>query len=90
MQDSEIVAFIIGTGVVVFIWLNRVALKHVATRNLFIAAFAAAWCSWLLTNLEVFFLGDLLNILEHAFCALSSILLAVACWKTFCKKQGSV
>lgn len=90
MQENEIITFLIGTGIIIFIWLNRIALRHIPTKNLFVSAFAAAWFSWIFTNLEVFFLSDLLNCLEHICCTVSSILLAVACWKTFCCKQGDI
>lgn len=83
MQHIEIVIFLLGACVVMFIIANRSGLRRIPAWKTFISAFFALYISWVLTIFEDFFWRDFLNYLEHLGYAISSILLAVWCWQVF-------
>ncbi len=80
---NEIVMLSIGTGVLVFILSNRTRLKHLEAYRILIAAFCLMLAGWILTVLEGFFYEWLLNFLEHLCYAVSSLFVAIWCWKVF-------
>lgn len=82
MQESEIISFLLGLGVLAFVLVNRKQLKRIPFCSLILGSFSAILAAWTFTILEGFFLKDLFNILEHLGHTLSAVLLALWCWKT--------
>jgi flagellar biosynthesis protein FliQ len=83
MQENEIVAFVLGVGVLIFGCVNYSRLKLMPKYGILIVAFFVALAGSFLTNIESFFWNDLFQVLEHVCYAGTSILLAVWCWKVF-------
>ena len=83
ISGNEIVMLLIGVGVLIFILGNRPRLKSLPASNILIAGFFMLLVSWFLTVLEGFFWESFLNYIEHACCAVGSVLVAVWCWKVF-------
>jgi len=65
VQENEIVMLIIGLGVLIFLLGNRSQLKRIPFADFLLLAFHALLAGWILTVLEGFFWGELLNYLEH-------------------------
>ena len=53
-----------------------------------VIAFLVLEAGWLYTVLEGYFLGQLLNLIEHACYAVSSVFLCAWCWQAFIRRQG--
>jgi len=87
IHENEIIMLLLGVGVLIFILTSRLRLKQIPASNILTAAFYIAFASWVLTVLEGLFWEGFLNYLEHICYAVSSILLAVWCWKTFAAKK---
>ncbi len=90
IEENEIVMLIIGLGVLIFVLGNRMQLKRIPSAGFLLLAFHALLAGWVLTVLEGFFWGELLNYLEHMSYAVASFLLAVWCWKVFGGKRGAI
>jgi hypothetical protein len=84
--ENEVVMLLLGVGVMVFILGNRARLKNLPASNILFAAFYMMLAAWILTVLEGFFYEWLLNFIEHACYAVSSIFVAVWCWLVFGRK----
>lgn len=82
--ENEIVMLLIGVGVLIFILGSRSRLKRLPASNILIAGFYTLLAGWVLTVLEGLFWEGVLNHLEHLCNAVSSVLVAVWCWKVFC------
>jgi hypothetical protein len=80
---NEIVMLLIGVGVLIFILGNRPRLKSLPASKILIAGFYMLLVSWIVTVLEGFFWEGILNYIEHACCAVGSVLVAVWCCKVF-------
>jgi hypothetical protein len=80
--------FLLSTGCVIFIFVNRQKLKRIPLARTLIAGFSVLLAGYALTILEGLLWNDFLNILEHICYTASSILLAVWCWKIFEYKKG--
>jgi hypothetical protein len=80
-QENEVVMVILGFGTLLFIFSNRHQLKRLPSSATLLSSFFVLCLGWILTVLESFFFGDVLNLLEHASYAASSILLAIWCWQ---------
>lgn len=83
MQKNEIVAFVLSVGVLIFGCVNSSGLKLLPKSKILIVAFLVTLAGSFLTNIESFFWNDLFHVLEHVCYAVTSILLAVWCWKVF-------
>ena len=83
MQENEVVAFVLGVGVLIFGCAHYSRLKLLPKFGILIGAFLVTLAGSLLTNIESFFWNDLFQVLEHVCYAGTSILLAVWCWKVF-------
>jgi MFS superfamily sulfate permease-like transporter len=81
--ENEIVMLLIGVGVLIFILGSRSRLKRLPASNILIVGFYILLAGWVLTVLEGFFWEGVLNYLEHLCNAVSSVLVAVWCWKVF-------
>lgn len=86
--ESEIITLVLGVGVSVFIWFNRLELKKLAASKILIAAFGMFLAGWTLAIVENFLVPDFLNHLEHASHAIGSILVVLWCWKLFGMKEA--
>lgn len=81
IQESEVLALLLGIGVFVFLMTNRTQLFRAPYFGIIHAAFYAVLVGWILTILEGFLWEETLNFLEH-FCYMSSsVLLAVWTWR---------
>jgi hypothetical protein len=83
VQENEIVMLLLGIGVLIFTLNNLSQLKRIPKWRILIWTFHTVLGGWLLTVLESFFWNELLNLLEHTCYAVSSVLMAVWCWKVF-------
>ena len=83
IQENEIVMLLIGVGVLVFIFNNRVQFKRLPAWRIITSAFYALLGGWMLTVIEGFFWNQFFNLIEHICYATSSILVAAWCWKVF-------
>lgn len=81
--ENEVVMLLIGVGVLIFILTSRPRLKCLPASNILIAGFYVLLVGWVLTVLEGFFCERLLDCLEHMCYAVSSVLVAIWCWKVF-------
>ncbi len=88
--ENEIVMLSLGVGVLIFILGSRARLKHLAASKILIMAFYVLLAGWVLTVLEGFFYEWLLNFFEHLCYAVSSVFVAVWCWKVFGKRRETV
>lgn len=88
--ENEVVMLLIGVGVLIFILGSRPRLKDLPASNILIMGFYLLLVSWILTVLEGFFWEELLNYLEHAFYAVSSVFVAVWCWKVFGNRKEAL
>jgi uncharacterized membrane protein YdcZ (DUF606 family) len=70
---------LLGSGVFIFIIINRQKLKRFSSWKIIAASFYTFLGGILFTVLESFFLHELLNFLEHLFYMVSALLLAVWC-----------
>jgi len=83
VQENEIVMLLLGIGVLIFTLNNLSQLKLIPKWRILIWTFHIVLGGWLLTVLESFLWNELLNFLEHTCYAVSSVLMAVWCWKVF-------
>jgi len=87
--ENEIVMLLLGVGVLIFILGSRPRLKDLPASNILITGFYLVLAGWVLTVIEGFFLPEdsfryeFLNYLEHICYAISSVFVAVWCWKVF-------
>ncbi len=87
IDHSEIITFLIGIGVLIFILVNYSELKRLPSAKILIAAFCVMLAGWTFTILEGFFWKNILNFAEHLSYAISSVLLAAWCWRVFKKSK---
>ncbi len=88
--ENEIVMLSLGVGVLIFILGNRSRLKSLAASKILIMAFYVLLLGWTVTVMEGLFWEKILNYIEHACYAVSSIFVAVWCWKVFGKRRETV
>lgn len=89
MKFTEVITFIIASGVGLFILGRLRELKELPRRGLMLASYFLLWAAWLATNLEEYYLEDLLNYTEHLFEALSSVLLLLWVWQVMIREKGA-
>ena len=86
--ESEIITLVLGIGVLIFIYFNRVGLRHIPHFIILMTAFCMYLAGWTLAIVENFFLVEFLNHLEHLSHTIGSIFVAVWCWKQFALKEA--
>ena len=86
VQENEVVMLLLGVGVLVFILANRKRLADLPSVEILLVGYYLLLAGWLLTVLEGFFWGEVLNIVEHGLYAASAILVAAWCWRMFGQK----
>ncbi len=89
IQQSELITLLVGVGVAIYVLLNFRRLSRIPRFSTLLIAYISLLAAWALTVLEGFFLGDLLNILEHASYAVSSVTTTLWCWFVFIKGEES-
>jgi hypothetical protein len=87
LYENEVLMFLLGLGVLIFLLSNRGQLKSIPSIKMLFLGFLALLLAWAFTILEGCFLKNLFNYLEHAFYALSAILVAIWSWKVFSGKE---
>ncbi len=88
MQENEVVMLLMAIGVLIFILFNRRQIMRIEAAGLLVTAFCILLVGYVFTVLEGFFLSALLNFLEHACYAGSSVLIALWCMKVFKPKES--
>jgi hypothetical protein len=73
----------LGAGVLLFIVGNRNRLKRLPQSEVLVAGFCILLIGWTLTIIEGFLWRGFLNFMEHVCYSVSSVLVAVWCWKVF-------
>ena len=86
MYENEILAFLFGSVVLVFVGIYRDNIKRLPASHWLLASFVALWLAWGATNLEHLFLPAFFNVIEHFGYALNGILLFAWCW--FAMRNG--
>lgn len=66
VQSSEAVSLVIGSAILVFLFVYRGQLKRIPAVFLLMCGYCSMYASLVLTVLEGFFWGETLNLLEHA------------------------
>ena len=87
LMENEVVMFLIGLGVMIFILGNRTRLRALPASNILITGFSFLLAAWTLTILEGFFFGTVLNYLEHISYSISAILVAAWSLNAFIKRK---
>lgn len=78
-EIQELFLLVLGLAALAFLLARRRALKAVPGGRLLMLVFAIQLLAWLFTNLESFFLFELMNVLEHVSQAVAGLLIAVWC-----------
>ncbi len=81
VQGNEIVMFVLGLGGMAFVWGNTSRIRRIRYWPILVSGFCVLFAAWTLTILEAFFWPEIFNFLEHICYALSSLLVALWCWK---------
>ena len=79
IEGNEVVMLLIGFGVLIFLYKNRLNPPDIPAYKILSASFYVLFAGLLMTVLEGFILNTFLNYLEHICYAVSSILIAVWC-----------
>ena len=87
IQQNEIITLIISIAVWVFIFINRIKLNNLPSIKLLLTSFLLLSSGWILTILEGFFWGEILNLIEHVCYAVSALTIAFWCWKISKRKE---
>lgn len=80
VRESELITFLVGVGVVLFIWLNRRRISQIPGSTWLIFSYIAMFAGWSLTLAEGLVLSKFLNTVEHFCYMASSAAAAVWCW----------
>ncbi len=90
LHENEVVMLLLGLGIFLFMLLNISHIRHISFWKILIASYSLLLTGWILTVLEGYFLESLLNFLEHLSYVMSSLVLAIWCFKVFgnSRKEG--
>jgi predicted ferric reductase len=83
VQQREIIRLILGIGALVFVLLHRPELKKLPAWGTLLTAFSLVLLSWTVAALEDALWPKALKLIEHSCYALSSLILAMWCWRLF-------
>ncbi|MBN1764615.1 MAG: hypothetical protein JW860_05105 [Sedimentisphaerales bacterium] len=86
--ENEAIVFFLGLCVFFFYILNHKKLKLIQSGKIFIACYGFILMAWLLTNLESFWIPEVMNHLEHLCYTASSVLLLLATWSFSTKREN--
>ena len=87
IQENELFMLLLGSGVFIFVFGNRLRLSRLPAFEILISGFCVLFAGWILTVVETFFWEGYLNYLEHICYAVSSVLTAVWCVNVFNGKK---
>lgn len=79
LEEREVITLILGLCAVVFFALGWGKLRLIPRFGLLLASYAALLGGWVLTIVEIYWMGEVMNVLEHGCFALSSAVLAWWC-----------
>jgi len=88
VESDELVMLLIGFGVLVFLFKNRLKPPDIPAYNVLASSFYVLFVGLLATVLEGFWLNTYFNYLEHICYAVSSVLLALWCQRLSVKRKG--
>jgi len=83
VQEREIIRLILGIGALVFVLAHRPALRRLPAWGTLVTAFGVVLLGWAIGALKGALWGEILNAVEHSCYAVSSLLLAMWCWRLF-------
>ena len=86
IQQNEIILLLLSIGCMIFILVNNQKVNRIPLAKTLIAGFYVLLAGYVFTIFEGLFWKDFLNVLEHICYTVSSILVAVWCWKIFAYK----
>jgi hypothetical protein len=89
-EENEVVMLILGNGVLVYLLVNLNRIKRIYAWKFLVTGYCFLLVAWFLTVLEGFFAARLLNFLEHASYAFSSIIVAFWSWKSVFRSPKEV
>jgi len=87
VQSNEIVMFIMGIGVLIFIMKNSEELVYIPHHKLLLRSFYVLLGAWFFTNIEALIATQICNIAEHVCYVCSSILLTLWLFRMGFKKE---
>ena len=90
VYENEIIMFVLGLGVLIFILANYHRLKRIPSIQLLITGYCIFTAGWCLTILEGFFWKTVLNYLEHISYAAGAIIMAIWFRKVFRRPEENV
>jgi len=76
----ELLAYVIGVGVVFFLLRNRSRIEKIPFWRLLVAAVYALFAGWCVAAMQVFRPNDLRIYLEKGCYAVSALILGAWCW----------
>lgn len=88
LQENELVTLLLGCGVLYFCLAYMKRLRVLPGWGMLFAGLCFSLAGWLLTNLQAFLGGELLNALEHVCYAVSACLVAFWSHHVFGKATG--
>jgi len=77
IEEGELLVFILGIVVFIFILINYEHLKTIPKFNFFLISVILILIAWFATVFEALFFYNLLNFIEHLFYVLSSIFILI-------------
>ena len=87
VQENENIMFLLGLGVLIFIFANYHHLKRIPSIQILITGYCMFTAGWCLTILEAFFWTTVLNYLEHISYAAGAIIMAIWFWNVFGRQR---
>lgn len=89
LHENELMVWILGSVVLVFLLVYRNELRRLPARALLFTAYLFLWIAWAATNLEHLFWYRLFNVVEHVAYALNAVVLLAWCWFAFTPEKDS-
>ncbi|MDD5402839.1 MAG: hypothetical protein PHU52_06275 [Dehalococcoidales bacterium] len=89
IEINEVIMFIVGAGLFLFIRLNAHYLTGIPHIKILTISFYILFTAFILTILEGLFLENIISFLEHICYALSSIFLLIWCYAVLIRKSVS-
>ena len=90
VQSNEVIALVLATGVLVFLFAYRARLRKIPLVSLLLGGFYSMYAALVLTILEGFFWSGALNLAEHVFNVASVVLLVLWLWRVSRRKGGGL
>lgn len=78
---------VLGIGVFIILLLNLDHIRKIKSWKILITGYILLLCGWIFTVLEGFFIGKILNFLEHLSYLSSSFLMVSWTWKSGGRKK---